>query len=1064
MWVPPDKERVDVPAAGAPVGGCEEEQVVPSEQDDSGVRAVQARYLRSPSPSRYSVISDAETESIFMEPIHLSSAVAAKRIIQEELPPPRGPRGAAECPGMLESAEQLLVEDLYNRVRERLDERSRHNTPCISDLQRALTRDRREAPWNEVDEVWPSVYIAEKSVAVNKGRLKRLGITHILNAAHGTGVYTGAEFYTGLEIQYLGLELDDFPEVDIAQHFRKAAEFLDEALLTYRGKVLVSSEMGVSRSAALVAAYLMIFHGLPVLDALMTLRKRRAVCPNDGFLRQLRQLNEQLMDEREEEVEDSEDSGSTVGARVQALMVQEVDDAGSLLSGLSRPTRALRGDEEEEEEEEEEGEEGEWVQGPRTDRGPHVASSEPGNWEDEEDEEDGVERIVREWQNRNERYQATERRSWGREEEQEEEEEEVPGGRQHRRLALSEHSSSESTSSRELGVRTQRVESSRPRARGRPRCDSGSSEGTWDARRGHAGARAGSGGDNDGDSVCSEASSLSSFCSRNRDKLTALERWKIKRIQFGFHKKDAETGGDSGGEGDAGRATAPAPSGLSAYQAWKLRQQKKAGTENPEQVAQLGQAEDAASAKKRQRRLELLERSRQNLEDSQSLAGWPDGGSLPLSTFGSVAPSVSSNNDDRGDAASVLLPGLPVGPGDTVSLASIQSWIQSVVNETLARKQQEWLSGSRPPSEAASSRAADDTLSVLSGSSLGSSQSQARRGWDAGSTLSSATMAPSSGAQAPATSKPLYGLFADTVDLGALGRKEQELQDGLRETMSEYSPEKLAAGRQRSSLFKKKKKAWDGGPEAGDAGDGDTDSAFGSFPRSSSGSFQRAEADAPDGGRALGNSVSQWLRGLGSEGKSFPPPPRSDGSGSSRTKASGHSRFRETESQASSFSFSQSRSEERASSSSHEAGGHSVRTTSWQAATCTAKGARSRAFSRSVLSEASDSGDSSPEPYFFRRTPDASAGEESPEPREHSTERGTRGRPGRSFGRAGEESESERQERREEGEFASGRRQSTRREHGEEMDDEAIIAAWRRRQEETRTRLQRRREDWGARD
>lgn len=71
---------------------------------------------------------------------------------------------------------------------------------------------------------------------MNKGRLKRLGITHILNAAHGTGVYTGPEFYTGLQIQYLGVEVDDFPEVDISQHFRKAAEFLDEALLTYRGK------------------------------------------------------------------------------------------------------------------------------------------------------------------------------------------------------------------------------------------------------------------------------------------------------------------------------------------------------------------------------------------------------------------------------------------------------------------------------------------------------------------------------------------------------------------------------------------------------------------------------------------------------------------------------------------------------------------------------------------------------------------------------------------------------------------------------------------------------------
>uniref|UniRef100_A0A8C9PAH2 Protein-serine/threonine phosphatase n=1 Tax=Spermophilus dauricus TaxID=99837 RepID=A0A8C9PAH2_SPEDA len=204
---------------------------------------------------------------------------------------PRGLRADAECPGMLESAEQLLVEDLYNRIREKMDDASLYNTPCVLDLQRALVQDRQEAPRNEVDEVWPNVFIAENA-AVNKGRLKRLGITHILNAAHGTGVYTGPEFYTGLEIQYLGLEVDDFPEVDISQHFRKAADGITSLCVLFAGKVLVSSEMGISRSAVLVAAYLMIFHNMAILEALMTVRRKRAIYPNDGFLKQLRELNE----------------------------------------------------------------------------------------------------------------------------------------------------------------------------------------------------------------------------------------------------------------------------------------------------------------------------------------------------------------------------------------------------------------------------------------------------------------------------------------------------------------------------------------------------------------------------------------------------------------------------------------------------------------------------------------------------------------------------------------------------------------------------------------------------
>lgn len=38
-----------------------------------------------------------------------------------------------------------------------------------------------------------------------------------------------------MAIQYLGIEVDDFPDVDISKNFRQAAEFLDEALLTYKG-------------------------------------------------------------------------------------------------------------------------------------------------------------------------------------------------------------------------------------------------------------------------------------------------------------------------------------------------------------------------------------------------------------------------------------------------------------------------------------------------------------------------------------------------------------------------------------------------------------------------------------------------------------------------------------------------------------------------------------------------------------------------------------------------------------------------------------------------------------
>nr|XP_006988184.2 serine/threonine/tyrosine-interacting-like protein 2 [Peromyscus maniculatus bairdii] len=1134
-------------------GDPEEEQVVPNEEDEADVKAIQARYLRSPSPSQYSVVSDAETESIFMEPIHLSSAVAAKQIINEELKP-RGLRTDTECPGMLESAEQLLVEDLYNRVREKMDDQSLFNTPCVLDLQRALIQDRQEAPRNEVDEVWPNVFIAEKSVAVNKGRLKRLGITHILNAAHGTGVYTGSEFYTGLEIQYLGVEVDDFPEVDISRHFRKAAEFLDEALLTYRGKVLVSSEMGISRSAVLVVAYLMIFHSMAILEALMTVRRKRAIYPNDGFLKQLRELNEKLMEEREgeygeeEEEEAEEDAGSTLGARVNSLTVEEEDDATSRLSGsslgkvsqVSKPVTLI--DDEEEEKLYEE-----WRKGQGLPKGEAAqgrgGSCSASSAQDGDDCEDGdVERIIQEWQSRNERYQTKGHRQWSREEEEEEEEEESSYASRRRR-----HTLSESVSSHDIRILKQQLEkSSQRRRRGRRGSDSESTESTWDmwnerlleiekeaARKYHskskreemdadseAGGRA---REDDEESVLSEASSFYNFCSRNKDKLTALERWKVKRIQFGFHKKDSEVGDGSsehGTEEAAGEKTL-SDVNLTAYQAWKLKHQKKVGSENKEEVVEMSKGEDVALAKKRQRRLELLERSRQTLEESQSMGSWEADSSasrsIPLSAFWSAAPSVSAD----GDTESVLstqshrphlsqpasnmpptpLPNLPVGPGDTISIASIQNWIASVVNETLAQKQNEMLLLSRSPSVAsmkaapAASCLGDDQVSMLSSSLSGClpPQSQVRPSSDAQSVLSStsslASRAEGSGTKVRGTSKPIYSLFADNVDLKELGRKEREMQLELQEKMSEYKMEKLASDNKRSSLFKKKKAKDDEDSSVGDR-DEDTDSAIGSFRYSSRSNSQKPETDTSSSlvisdryrnghraGNEMDSNINTWLRGLGAEEKS---PPQSDWSESSRGRYTRSSLLRETESKSCSYKFSKSRSEEQ-DTSFHEADGNTVRNTSRFSSSTTKEGRETHKFSRSTFSETASSREESPEPYFFRRTPEPSDGEESPGPRRPNWTRprdwedveessksdfaefGAKRKFTQSFTRSEEEGEKERTERGEEGKFASGRRsqyrRSTNQQEEEEMDDEAIIAAWRRRQEETRTKLQRRRED-----
>ena len=66
-------------------------------------------------------------------------------------------------------------------------------------------------------------------MANNRRELRRLGITHVLNASHNRWRGT-PEAYEGLGIRYLGVEAHDSPAFDMSIHFQTAADFIHRAL------------------------------------------------------------------------------------------------------------------------------------------------------------------------------------------------------------------------------------------------------------------------------------------------------------------------------------------------------------------------------------------------------------------------------------------------------------------------------------------------------------------------------------------------------------------------------------------------------------------------------------------------------------------------------------------------------------------------------------------------------------------------------------------------------------------------------------------------------------------
>lgn len=129
--------------------------------------------------------------------------------------------------------------------------------------------------------------------------LLNLGITHLVNA------FSDERPFEHLGFKYLNVPLLDLPDVLLTSALEKSLAFVHSALSVGNGvgnppsKVLVHCNAGISRSATIIIAYLIIHRGKSYEEALPAVRKNRpSAKPNSGFEAQLRNLDGQFRKDR----------------------------------------------------------------------------------------------------------------------------------------------------------------------------------------------------------------------------------------------------------------------------------------------------------------------------------------------------------------------------------------------------------------------------------------------------------------------------------------------------------------------------------------------------------------------------------------------------------------------------------------------------------------------------------------------------------------------------------------------------------------------------------------------
>ena len=133
-----------------------------------------------------------------------------------------------------------------------------------------------------IAEILPGLLLGSQDVVYDAKVMKTHQITHVLSLGIKPTVLDE-------NVVYKFVDMLDVPEFSLRDGWEKCFCFIDTALRV-GGKVYVHCNAGVSRSPAVVIAYLMKTRRLSYEQAFCQVKqKRNAINPNPGFVQQLKQ-------------------------------------------------------------------------------------------------------------------------------------------------------------------------------------------------------------------------------------------------------------------------------------------------------------------------------------------------------------------------------------------------------------------------------------------------------------------------------------------------------------------------------------------------------------------------------------------------------------------------------------------------------------------------------------------------------------------------------------------------------------------------------------------------------